>query len=105
MAKKGQKVRTRTIVKRSRSRSSGGFGRSGVMKTAKNVGVGAAGAIAAQFGGNLHAQYGPAAGMALVGHFAGNETLQTLAGLSIGNQLGGMLGGLTGSGGYGAGGY
>lgn len=76
------------------------------MKTAKNAGIGAAGAVAAQFGGTVNAQYGPAAGMILVGHFAGNETLQTLGGMAIGNQLGGMLGGLTGGGGgYGAGGY
>ena len=61
------------------------------------VGVGAAGAIAAQFGARFHPTLGPAAGMGIVGYFANNDTLLTMTGMSLGQNIGAMFGGVGGN--------
>ena len=49
--------------------------------------VGTAGGVDAKVGGNFNSQFGPAAGLGAVGYFARNDTLLTLAGMSLSNLV------------------
>jgi hypothetical protein len=52
-----------------------------------NVGLGLGGAYAARLAGNYNATWGPPAALAAVGYFGNNETLLTLAGMSLSNLI------------------
>jgi hypothetical protein len=66
---------------------------SGFGPVIKNVGLGAAASIAAQFAGNINRQFGPGAALAGVGYFGKSETLQVLGGMSLGASLAGTISG------------
>lgn len=51
------------------------------------VAWGAAGGVAAKFGANFNPTFGPALGMGAVGYFGNNDTLLTLAGMSLSNLI------------------
>ncbi len=91
MAKAKTRTVYRTVRKATRRRARSAVG--GLKGTGMNALYGAVGAMAAQFGAGVNAQYGPAAGMLLVGHVTKNQTLQTLAGMNLGTQVSGMVGG------------
>ncbi len=76
--------------------------RAGIEAVGRNVVVGVAGGLAAQLGGSFHPIYGPPAGMAIVGYLGKNDTLQTIAGMSLARAipLGGVLGAPAANGGY-----
>jgi hypothetical protein len=63
---------------------------------------GAGGAIAARAGAQFNPQYGPALGLGAVGFLGNNQTLLTLAGMSLAQNIPipGMTSGSTGSGWY-----
>jgi len=91
-------VRRRIV---SKARSYARRGASGFQGKLMTVGVGAAGAIAARLGGSVNGTFGPPLGMGAVGYFTNNQTLLTLAGMSLANGLTGSMGGSSqGSGGW-----
>lgn len=90
-----------TYARRARSYGRGLMG--GMQGKLMKVGVGAAGAIAAKVGGNFNPQFGPAAGLGVVGFLANNDTLLTLSGMSLAQSL--PIPGIGGSGNTGSGWY
>jgi len=82
------KTKTRTIyrtakaVRRRASRSSGG-----VKGAAMKVVTGVAGGLAGQAAASLHPVYGPPIGMAAVGYLGKNDTLLTMAGVSLSRAI------------------
>lgn len=80
--------RARRYASRARNfspRSRGGFNTNNILNGALG---GAAATVGAQY---LGPTYGPAAGLMAVGWFRKDPVLQTMAGVAIGSQLGGML--------------
>jgi hypothetical protein len=67
-----------------------------------NLLAGGIGGVAARVGGNFNATWGPGVGLAATGLVMKNPTLQTLAGMNLGNAIAGtVMGGGAGTGGSG----
>ena len=70
-----------------------------------NVAWGAAGGLAGSFAARFNGVWGPAVGMGAVGYVGNNQTLLTLAGVSLGQNATGLLGGMGAGSGTGSGWY
>jgi len=79
----------RTVRRKATSYGRGLLG--GMSGAMNNVLAGALGGAAGNFAGRYNAQFGPALGMGAVGVFMKNPTLQTIAGMSLGNSALGMV--------------
>lgn len=86
-------TRARTTTPMARKTRRSGGRRSGGFRSGMNPAIdGAIGGAAASLGaGYLGPTWGPAAGLYVAGAWRKNQTLQTLAGLSIGAQLASSL--------------
>lgn len=95
--------RTRTVYRtaRRRARSYGRGLLGGMGGLMNNLIAGGVGGVAANIAGGFNAQYGPGAGMAVAGMLMKNQTLQTLAGMSLGQAIAGQVTGGSGASGQG----
>jgi hypothetical protein len=85
--------RRRTVYRSARRAvrtARGGWG-GGLFGKLKPIIVGAAGGFAYGFGKNLNAQFGGPGALAAVGYFGNNETLMTLSGIELAQNMGAGL--------------